>query len=356
MATAQSGASPSVHAGDWIGDKISRQIMRLFSAVLFLWLLLADSRVVNAFNELGHSVIAKVAYEKLTPKQRAAIHDVLKKHPHYEEYLTAAKPAGVSDEEWSFIRASTWSDWVRSNHRAKFHKSEWHYINFPYRMGQKTESLPDPLPQPENIIERLPPAIAMVKQNGQENELGLLEILTADERRAVALTWIFHLIGDAHQPLHMVAMINDPNWSAASHGDQGGNGLAIVIEGTKPMRLHAYWDGVLGDDRSYRNMTAVKNALADGPPLSKSELTTLAKQTDFEAWALEGYRLAAQYCYLQGNLTLSPWLMSYDQGADAAADVPRISEADQQNAKKIYRQRLVLAGERLAGQLRGIFP
>src|SRR5580765_5008377 len=98
--------------------------MRRSSAVVFtLWLILFVSHVANAFNELGHSVIAKAAYDKLTPAQRTAIHDILKNHPHYAESLTADKPAGVTDEEWSFIRASTWSDWVRSNHRAEFNKS-----------------------------------------------------------------------------------------------------------------------------------------------------------------------------------------------------------------------------------------
>jgi len=139
-------------------------------------------------------------------------------------------------------------------------------------------------------------------------------------------------------------MINDPTWPAAMHGDQGGNGLAILISGTRPTRLHAYWDGVLGDDRSYQKMTAVKNSLTNDPPLSTKELSALVGQMDFNVWALEGYQLAARYCYLNGNLPLSPWLMSYDQGGDAAVDVPRISVADQENAQKIYRQRLLLAG------------
>jgi len=41
--------------------------MRRLGSTLTLCLMLCVSGVTNAFNELGHSVIAKVAYDKLTP-------------------------------------------------------------------------------------------------------------------------------------------------------------------------------------------------------------------------------------------------------------------------------------------------
>jgi S1/P1 Nuclease len=329
---------------------------RLLTTLFASCLLLIVASVASGFNALGHSVIGKIAYDSLSIAQQQTIHEILKKHPHYEEYLTAEKPAGISDEMWCFLRATTWADWVRSNHRAEFHKSEWHYINYPYKMGQNVSTLPTPLAQPENILERLPLAITMVKNSGAANELGLLDTLTAEQRRAVALTWIFHLVGDAHQPLHMVAMINDPTWPVSIHGDQGGNGLAILISGTKPIRLHAYWDGVLGEKSTFDEIADVQESLNTDPPFNSDELITLADQLNFNAWGAEGYKLAAKYCYLDGMLHLSPWQMAYDQGADATADVPTLSATAQENAKKIYRQRLVLAGERMARLLNLLFP
>ena len=77
------------------------QLRASFLAPIFI--LLASPTF--GFNELGHSVIAKVAHDKLSPAQRTAIHNILKEHPHYCEYLIAFKPAGVSEEEWSFIRS-----------------------------------------------------------------------------------------------------------------------------------------------------------------------------------------------------------------------------------------------------------
>jgi len=124
-------------------------------AVPVTLMLAAVAGTADGFNELGHSVIAKVAYDTVSPARRVAIHEILKRHPHYAEYLIAGKPNGVSDQEWSFIRAATWSDWVRNHHRQEYNKSAWHYINYPYRVGQTSLALPAPLEQPENIQVRM---------------------------------------------------------------------------------------------------------------------------------------------------------------------------------------------------------
>jgi hypothetical protein len=323
--------------------------------ILALCLVIALSSVARGFNEFGHSLIAKIAYERLTPAQRDKVYGILQHHPHFAEYLQAEKPADVSEQEWAIIRAATWADWVRTHHRAEFHESEWHYINYPYQMGWPTEALPEVLPQNHSILERLPLAIKMAR-GATTNDLELPEELTQEERQAVAMTWMFHLIGDLQQPLHVVAMVNEPRWPAANHGDQGGNGVAVLIEGTKPMRLHSYWDGVLGIRMSYAHVVAEYSNLTENPPIAASELAPLLDQNDFQVWALEGYRLAAKYCYLDGNLQLAPWAESYNTGGSAEPGVPTLSAAVQEDAKKIYRQRIFLAGERLATQLKLMFP
>ena len=316
--------------------------------------LLVAPRAAPAFNELGHSAIGKIAYDALTPAQHAAIHDVLKEHPHYGEYLSAGKPAGVDTVEWVFLRAGTWSDWVRSNHRDDYHQSPWHYVNFPYRMGGPATLPAEHLPQPQNILERLPVAIAAAAGDGSTDPLGLLPTLSAPQRRAVALTWVFHLIGDLHQPLHVVAMIDDARMPA---GDQGGNLEAVVVTGTTPLKLHAYWDGVLQRPMNYAEVAAVVAELASRPPLDDGAWTSAAEVSDFKKWTEEGYRLAAQYVYLDGTLPIAPWKRAYDfQGAVAGPDVPVLSETVKANAAKIYRRQLLLGGRRLANQLSKLFP
>jgi hypothetical protein len=45
-----------------------------------------------AWNEKGHLVVCRLAWRQLTDEQRAQVTAILKKHPHYEEYLTKGKP------------------------------------------------------------------------------------------------------------------------------------------------------------------------------------------------------------------------------------------------------------------------
>jgi len=322
--------------------------------LIALLLVIACHRAAFAFNELGHSALGKVAYDGLTPAARAAIHGVLKNHPHYGDYLAAGKPAGVDAEEWAFIRAGTWADWVRSNHRGDYHQGDWHYVNYPYRMGQEATLPDEPFAQPKNILERLPLAVAMVAGDGATDLLGFPSTLTAEQRRAVALTWVFHLVGDLHQPLHVVAMVDDAKFPA---GDQGGNLVAVVVTGTTPLKLHAYWDGVLRRPMSYAEVATVVGELASRPPFDDAGWTTAADDPDFKKWAEEGYKLAAKYAYLDGALPLASWRSAYDlAGAVAGPDVPVLSEAVTSDAKKIYRQRLLLGGRRLANQMNALFP
>ena len=62
------------------------------------------------------------------------------------------------------------------------------------------------------------------------------------ERKAIALAWLFHLVGDVHQPLHtaQVFTTDDPK------GDRGGNEICVrVTQAGQPIDLHRFWDGVI---------------------------------------------------------------------------------------------------------------
>jgi S1/P1 Nuclease len=57
------------------------------------------------------------------------------------------------------------------------------------------------------------------------------------ERKAIALAWLFHFVGDIHQPLHTAKLFNV--------GDRGGNEICVrVTQAGQPMDLHRFWDGV----------------------------------------------------------------------------------------------------------------
>jgi hypothetical protein len=48
-----------------------------------------------------------------------------------------------------------------------------------------------------------------------------------------------HIIGDMHQPLHTISMIDD----GLLNGDEGGNLIQILVNSTqKRSGLHSFWD------------------------------------------------------------------------------------------------------------------
>jgi len=76
---------------------------------------------------------------------------------------------------------------------------------------------------------------------------------TDPELKAIALAWLFHLVGDIHQPLHTAQLftVDYPK------GDRGGNEICVrVTQQGQPMDLHRFWDGVI---TSSQNLTRLRN-------------------------------------------------------------------------------------------------
>jgi S1/P1 Nuclease len=117
------------------------------------------------------------------------------------------------------------------------------------------------------------------------------------ERRAIALAWLFHLVGDIHQPLHAVQLFTDDY----PKGDRGGNQICIrVTQAGQPMDLHRFWDGVI---TSSQNLTRLRNeatALRNRQEFQRSQLTELAN-TKFESWAKESFEIATKIAYRNGG-------------------------------------------------------
>ena len=147
-----------------------------------------------AWNEKGHMVTARLAWRQLTPQQRDQIVAILKQHPHYEEHLAAHRPNGFSEDEWVFMRATTWADWVRG--RQQFDHPTWHYINYPIVPPGSSVNAADhePPAKQENVVNQLSVCVDKIRAG-------------TDEEKAVYLTWLLHLVGDIHQPLHCTAVL-----------------------------------------------------------------------------------------------------------------------------------------------------
>jgi hypothetical protein len=122
-----------------------------------------------------------------------------------------------------------------------------------------------------------------------------------DREKAVYLCWLFHLVGDIHQPLHTTALFSE----VFPHGDKGGNLVYIRLDG-RPTKLHFLWDGLLSRSLKpgsiNRDVRLIEKMIKDDPAFVKKDLE---EHKSFRSWALEGLTLATPAAYLDGTLKLA---------------------------------------------------
>jgi hypothetical protein len=185
----------------------------------------------RAWDATGHEVIARIAWDAMKPETRAKAVALLEAAPpdaDLASLLPADGPQAVRERQL-FELASTWPDIVRDKNvqarYEKYHHGKWHYINHFWEQAPNgtARDRTDLAPDPENVVERL---------HHYEETLGDTSRPAAE--RAIDLTWVLHLVGDVHQPLHSSARVTPD----LPQGDQGGN----LVKITDQESLHWYWD------------------------------------------------------------------------------------------------------------------
>jgi S1/P1 Nuclease len=297
-----------------------------------------------AWNETGHMSVALLAWQKMDAPTRQRVGEILKHHPHYKIYLNADVPDGVSADEWAFLRAAAWPDWIRPAYPGehykpesitKYHHGPWHYIdgNYVVPSNQGEIKLPPepstmPTDQPTNAVQAMDHAIAVI-----------VDPDSRDEDKAVSLAWLEHLVGDIHQPLHAASEFS----TRFPDGDKGGNSQGILVDG-RVMNLHAYWDALLGTDSSYPNLVKVADKVNADPAAQASQLPQLQENRTPDAWANESFALAVKYAYLDGKLQT----VVYHRGGMDESTVPALPPGYDKAAHDLALKRAALAGDRLS--------
>jgi hypothetical protein len=325
---------------------------RNFAAILLLMIhAILPSRRALGWNDTGHMTVAEIAWRQLNDAQRQRVSALLKSHPHYPLYLSDHRPDGVGEDEWAFLRASTWPDFVRPARPGnegetfkgpeitRFHQGPWHYVTIPFvPRRDRREINPTTLPsRPE------PSALSGYETNSKI----LAQVDAKAEERAVALAWIEHLVGDIHQPLHAASMFS----SMYPNGDKGGNDQAIRPGGGPPMNLHAYWDAALGTSDSYNEIAFLADYITGDPRLAPGKLPELAKDATFTSWADESNAWAASMAYLNGRLRSVPW-SEWQSKQIPEAEVPSLPPSYAANARALAERRVATAGYRLAAEIK----
>lgn len=265
----------------------------------------------NAWVNTGHMIVNAIAYSQLTPNARQAVGDILK--------------AETEPQFANFLSLATWAD----AHKTK-RNGPWHYKDIFFRAdGGHTDLHADD----ENAIWAIQTFVPLLSEVGATRS-----------EKLTALRFITHIVGDIHQPLHATARVT----SAHPNGDRGGNDFAIKpISGMSTRgdvkNLHLYWDFACGDysdcspdlssaDRAYIEGKA-KAYMKEFP---RAAFTLVMKPKLYESWLQESFFLAKTQVY---KLTEN-------------ASIPQEYE---KSGRRLCRQRIALAGYRLADILNRAF-
>jgi hypothetical protein len=192
----------------------------------------------------GHEVVAAIAEERLTPAAREMLREL------------------VGDTPLSAPEIATWADALRDRK-----KRRWHFVNIPFS-AEHYDARRD-CPEEACSVAALDRAVAELSGRG------------SPMRRADALRWLVHLVGDLHQPLH-----------AGDGWDRGGNDLRVRIgRRRQPSNLHRVWD----DDvvkPLLRRETPLSAARALAAEISRADAERWAAELRPVAWAEESNRVA----------------------------------------------------------------
>jgi hypothetical protein len=145
-----------------------------------------------AWNIPGHMLSGIIAYQILlqeNPQIIDRVKAVLEKHPWYaNQWQSRLQDVPIAErDQVLFMQAARWADDIRTQDKAQ-NRPPWHFINFPFKPGGQPASVQIREPEPVNILTAMAENESVVKTQNDA------------ERRAIALAWLFHLVGDIHHP------------------------------------------------------------------------------------------------------------------------------------------------------------
>jgi hypothetical protein len=218
--------------------------IRLFCAWATICCLVAPAA---AWNGTGHRIVAAIAYERLTPRVRARVDDLIRKHPDYAAIFAKDAPADATARaRAAFLTAANWPDMIRAGDPRFYDETRsdaaptpllpgfpdmarhagWHFIDIPYTPDG---AVGEP-PRTPNALTELQRILREIKSPPSEQQI------------VYDLPWLEHLVGDVHQPLHCTSRF----LRSQPKGDAGGNFVFVAPGRT----LHSVWDDAPGLDNS----------------------------------------------------------------------------------------------------------
>jgi|GraSoiStandDraft_41_1057321.scaffolds.fasta_scaffold802878_1 hypothetical protein len=305
------------------------RVYRLIAGSLLLMIPLSVPSY--GWDDRGHMMVAAVAYQKLTPKTKDRVDALLMLNPDRVNWFALIPPgtSAARTKMMIFVIAATWPDRIKSDpdyHSDGPHGGNrppndpsasqnigfddfarhkyWHFVDMPFSQdGTALPVIPTPNAQERITVFR-----------------AVLASTSADPLKAYDLSWLLHLVGDVHQPLHCVTRVS----AASPEGDDGGNGVKL----NAPATLHAFWDDALGTDKSPATAITAAAHLAVAPAGAASDLTV-------QHWIDESVSAAKSTAYRKPTIGDGNGPFTLDS-------------AYKMRATALAQKRVALAGARLA--------
>jgi S1/P1 Nuclease len=294
-------------------------------------LLLLPARA-QAWHDQGHMIVAQIAYLRLTPAAKARVDRLLVPQPNRRPLIHLCAgyyTAQTCEKTYDPVTIAVWMDDFRGD-SLNDEYDPWHYINYrPVFDGIPVRTNVGPLPT--NVLDRINWCVNTLRAAGRN-----------DKRDAETLGFLYHLVGDVHQPLHAATRYSAKN----PDGDAGGNGFSITYPPDSRVRnLHFFWDaaaGRFGTDAPRRPLDEKGRALVRqwADELIKEhpfESMPEARETQPLVWVEESNRLAREFAYAK-----------VAEGGTPSAEYV-------EETKRIAGRRIALAGYRLAEVLNALF-
>jgi hypothetical protein len=299
-------------------------------------LLTYTAPTARAWGCKGHQTVAAIAEKHLTSEARQFIQRLLGENP-IDPKLKRWCGNSTTD---LLVDASTWPDDVRNERK----NGPWHYIDIPRgkHQGDLTEYCGT-----EGCVTR---AI--------EEQRAILKDKSADPlKRAEAIRYLIHFVGDMHQPLH-----------AINNADNGGNCVPVRYFRHEPLlsplhperedyspNLHQIWDTeIVERDMEISNPFRYADELDD--KFHAESATWEAAGMHVDNWAWESHERAETSVYdafqekigIEPDLKLKSCAENNHMGKRMFLKHLAVGDAYQNNAAKAAERALAEAGVRLA--------
>ena len=311
---------------------MAQRVRKFFVVIACLATYFACASAGRAWGCRGHEVVAALAEKHLTPEAKQALLSLLTANPIDPQLKRYCGERGLDP----IIDAATWADDERNKEPAT---APWHFIDIPLGATQGPAA-------------KYCGASGCVTKAITE-QLAILKDKTAPRpKRAAALRFIIHFVGDLHQPLH-----------GTTNSDRGGNCVALQYLQRRPHErnnsytpnLHHIWDTEIPESQMQgADAGEFANTLDTMFASSYEEWQVGGMQVD--NWAWESHQHAADTAY--GALG-TPLALEPDVPVNSCADDNNIGQrmlhkhmvvgmTYRDQAGSVAEERLAQAGIRLA--------